>query len=84
VTACGTGLNLTRANIAVFAELAWSHGSVLQAEDRIHRIGQTSDVRVIYLLARDTSDEVMWRQMQSKHEVLASTIGTIRLYFIVN
>ena len=37
VTACGTGLNLTRASIAVFAELSWSHGSILQAEDRIHR-----------------------------------------------
>ena len=37
VTACGTGLNLTRANIAVFAELCWSHGAMLQAEDRIHR-----------------------------------------------
>ena len=37
VTACGTGLNLTSASIAVFAELSWSHGSILQAEDRIHR-----------------------------------------------
>jgi SNF2 family DNA or RNA helicase len=37
ITSCGTGLNLTRANIAVFAELSWSLGSILQAEDRIHR-----------------------------------------------
>lgn len=37
ITACGTGLNLTRANIAVFAELSWALGSILQAEDRIHR-----------------------------------------------
>lgn len=37
LTACGTGLNLTRANVALFAELYWSPGIVLQAEDRIHR-----------------------------------------------
>ena len=37
VTACGTGLNLTQANVAVFAELVWGAGQILQAEDRIHR-----------------------------------------------
>lgn len=37
VTACGTGVNLTRASVALFAELHWSPGAVLQAEDRIHR-----------------------------------------------
>ena len=53
ITACGTGLNLTRANVALFAELYWSPGAVLQAEDRIHRIGQKSNrVRIIYLIAK--------------------------------
>jgi hypothetical protein len=76
VTSCGVGLNLTRASIAVFAELSWSHGSILQAEDRIHRLGQTADlVRVIYIVARDTSDEIMWRQMQAKHDTLSATLG---------
>jgi SNF2 family DNA or RNA helicase len=37
ITACGTGLNLTCANVALFAELHWSVGYMLQAEDRIHR-----------------------------------------------
>ena len=48
LTACGTGLNLTRANVALFAELAWSPGLVLQAEDRIHRC--------VYFLARIAYD----------------------------
>jgi SNF2 family DNA or RNA helicase len=41
ITACGTGLNLTCANVALFAELHWSVGYMLQAEDRIHRCRDT-------------------------------------------
>lgn len=37
MTACGTGVNFTRASIAIFAELYWTPGVLLQAEDRIHR-----------------------------------------------
>jgi hypothetical protein len=76
LTACGTGLNLTRANVALFAELYWSPGIVLQAEDRIHRLGQkSSSVRIIYLIARKTVDEIVWDQIQKKHNVLGATVG---------
>ena len=37
IRAAGTGLNMTRANVAVMCELDWSPGNILQAEDRIHR-----------------------------------------------
>eukprot|EP01035_Chromulina_nebulosa_P020053 gene20053-26033_t len=76
VTSCGTGLNLTTANVALFAELYWSPGVVLQAEDRIHRIGQkSSTVRIIYLIARNTADEIVWDQIQKKHNVIGATVG---------
>eukprot|EP01033_Poteriospumella_lacustris_P007095 gene7095-5103_t len=76
ITACGTGLNMTVANVAIFAELYWSPGVVLQAEDRIHRIGQTSDeVKIIYILARNTADDIVWEQISRKQSMLEATIG---------
>jgi hypothetical protein len=76
ITACGTGLNLTVANIAVFAELYWTPGNILQAEDRIHRIGQKSaEVRIIYLLGKNTADDIVWDQIQRKQNMLEATIG---------
>ena len=60
ITACGTGLNLTCASIVIFAELSWSVGQILQAEDRVHRIGQSANsVRIIYILA-GWSDDIVW------------------------
>lgn len=70
IKAAGVGLTLTRASTVVFAELAWTPSEVQQAEDRAHRIGQTSCVSVQLLLVKDSIDEVMWEMLQSK---LAST-----------
>lgn len=52
ITACGHGLNLTAASTAVFAELYWVPGQIMQAEDRCHRMGTThSTINVHYCIA---------------------------------
>ena len=54
----GEGLTLTAADIIVFLERSYSMIKNLQAEDRLHRIGQTADhVEIIDVIAADTLDE---------------------------
>ncbi|KMV65976.1 Snf2/Rad54-like helicase [Encephalitozoon cuniculi EcunIII-L] len=72
ITACSTGLTLTAGRAVVFAELYWNPGVLLQAEDRIHRIGQKSSVDIIYLVAKGTIDEYVWPKLLSKLNVLES------------
>ncbi|WUR02612.1 chromatin-remodeling complex ATPase-like protein [Vairimorpha necatrix] len=72
VTACNTGLTLTSGKLVVFAELYWNPGTLLQAEDRIHRIGQSSNVDIHYLVCKGTVDEYVWPILLKKLNVLQS------------
>ncbi|GFO17797.1 swi/snf-related matrix-associated actin-dependent regulator of chromatin subfamily a-like protein 1 [Plakobranchus ocellatus] len=70
ITAANAGLNLSAANIVVFAELFWNPGILVQAEDRAHRIGQKDSVSVQYLVAQGTADDYIWPLVQGKLDVL--------------
>lgn len=66
----GVAITLTAASTVFFAELFWTPGSMLQAEDRVHRIGQLSPVSVTYFLGENTVDEVLWPMLQKKMKTL--------------
>uniref|UniRef100_A0A8C4YF82 SWI/SNF-related matrix-associated actin-dependent regulator of chromatin subfamily A-like protein 1 n=1 Tax=Gopherus evgoodei TaxID=1825980 RepID=A0A8C4YF82_9SAUR len=70
LTAANTGLTLSSADLVVFAELFWNPGVLIQAEDRAHRIGQTSSVNIHYLVAKGTADDYLWPMIQEKIKVL--------------
>jgi SNF2 family DNA or RNA helicase len=50
----GEGLTLTAASTAIFLQRSWSQVKNLQAEDRIHRVGQAGNVEIIDIIAEDT------------------------------
>lgn len=70
IIAAGTGLTLTRASEALFAETDWTPANVVQAEDRIHRISQDQPVTITTLIAPDTLDPII-------HKVLTRNIRTL-------
>ncbi|XP_038876341.1 SWI/SNF-related matrix-associated actin-dependent regulator of chromatin subfamily A-like protein 1 isoform X2 [Benincasa hispida] len=74
IRAGGVGLTLTAASTVIFAELSWTPGDLIQAEDRAHRIGQVSSVNIHYLLANDTVDDIIWDVVQSKLENLGQML----------
>ncbi|XP_030909261.1 SWI/SNF-related matrix-associated actin-dependent regulator of chromatin subfamily A-like protein 1 isoform X2 [Melopsittacus undulatus] len=70
LTAANMGLTLSAADLVVFAELFWNPGVLIQAEDRAHRIGQTSSVNIHYLVAKGTADDYLWPMIEEKIKVL--------------
>ncbi|KAK3017222.1 hypothetical protein RJ639_007140 [Escallonia herrerae] len=74
IKAGGVGITLTAASTVIFAELSWTPGNLIQAEDRAHRIGQVSSVNIYYLLANDTVDDIIWDVVQSKLENLGQML----------
>ncbi|XP_020575777.1 SWI/SNF-related matrix-associated actin-dependent regulator of chromatin subfamily A-like protein 1 isoform X4 [Phalaenopsis equestris] len=74
ILAGGVGINLTAASTVIFAELSWTPGDLIQAEDRVHRIGQVTSVNIYYLLANETVDDIIWDVVQSKLENLGQVL----------
>ncbi|XP_067890779.1 SWI/SNF-related matrix-associated actin-dependent regulator of chromatin subfamily A-like protein 1 [Heterodontus francisci] len=70
ITAANMGLTLSSADLVVIAELFWNPGILFQAEDRVHRIGQSNCVDIHYLVARGTADDYLWPIIQEKVKVL--------------
>lgn len=68
IIAGGTGLTLTRATNSIFFEVDVTPASNLQAEDRIHRIGQTGTCNIHYLCAEDSLDDRMFAILNKKTE----------------
>ena len=74
ISAAGTGLTLTAASVVVFAELSWTPGQVVQAEDRAHRIGQPCSVNVYYLHVKGSVDDLVWQALASKLDAVGQAV----------
>jgi SWI/SNF-related matrix-associated actin-dependent regulator 1 of chromatin subfamily A len=78
LSAMCTGVTLTAATEAVFAELAWGPDVMQQAVDRMHRLGQRKPVRARFLLAQGSTDDMMWAGLQNKVGNAALTLDNQR------
>uniref|UniRef100_A0A7N0TNK9 DNA annealing helicase and endonuclease ZRANB3 n=1 Tax=Kalanchoe fedtschenkoi TaxID=63787 RepID=A0A7N0TNK9_KALFE len=73
VEAGGFGIDLTSAQDVVFLELPITANSMLQAEDRAHRRGQTKGVNIYIFCAKDTLDESHWQRLNRSLQRVSST-----------
>ena len=79
ITAASTGFTLHAASTVIFAELFWSPAWLLQAEDRVHRIGtQAACVNIQYVLGKGTVDELIWPLLCSKLECLSLALNGMK------
>jgi SNF2 family DNA or RNA helicase len=71
-----TGLNLTGACVVVHADPWWNAAAQDQATDRAHRIGQTQDVNVYQIVAKDTIEERILALQQSKSDLASRFVDS--------
>lgn len=75
ISAGGEGITLTRSRHVAFFDRAWSPSKNIQAEDRLHRIGQKNAVQVTDIMARNTTDLGRAQQIQLKWTWLQTMLG---------
>ena len=72
----GTGVDLTRARVAIWYSLGYSVSDYLQARKRLDRPGQTRPVLMIHLLARHTADLEVYNALDGRQHVIGSILRT--------
>ena len=70
IIAAGFGITLTRSSDALFVEPDWTPAHISQAEDRIHRIGQSEPCMITTMLAPGTLDTSVRAVLKNKGKTL--------------
>ena len=74
VIAGGVGLTLTASQTILFNDYDWCSSSMMQCEDRIHRIGQKKKCNIYYMTANGTIDEKITKMLSEKLENINKVI----------
>jgi SNF2 family DNA or RNA helicase len=71
----GTGVDLTRARVAVWYSLGYSLSDYLQARKRLHRPGQERPVVMVHLLAANTADMEVYEGLEARQSVITTVLN---------
>jgi SNF2 family DNA or RNA helicase len=71
------GLTLTRANNAIYLDRNFNLVDYLQSQDRIHRISQTKECKILKIMAKGTIDEYIDRVIDVKKEIAGYVQGDL-------
>ncbi|XP_026662819.1 putative SWI/SNF-related matrix-associated actin-dependent regulator of chromatin subfamily A member 3-like 1 isoform X2 [Phoenix dactylifera] len=74
--AAGAGVNLTAASRVYLVEPWWNPALEEQAMDRVHRIGQQQDVRVVRLIVRGSIEERILELQERKKKLASGAFGS--------
>jgi SWI/SNF-related matrix-associated actin-dependent regulator 1 of chromatin subfamily A len=77
IHAAGVGITLTAAQKMLFAELDWTPANMLQAEDRIHRIGQQGNALIQQLVFDGSLDAKMAETLVRKMGIIEKALDKI-------
>jgi SWI/SNF-related matrix-associated actin-dependent regulator 1 of chromatin subfamily A len=70
----GMGINLTAADTCILHDLDFNPFNDIQAEDRVHRIGQKKPVTVIKMVTENTVDSDIYKMQERKAEMNAAIL----------
>lgn len=79
IVSAGVGIELTAASHVAIVELPWKPGTLDQAIDRAHRIGQLKGVMVYYLLAQNTIEDRLADLIDVKRNVVSQVLDGIEV-----
>lgn len=74
----GAGIDLSRASHSAYYSTGFSLTDFEQSLARLHRPGQTKDVKVFHLIARNTIDRYVYKALQTKKDVVAECLSGLK------
>ena len=74
----GMGLTFVNCSYMIWFSLSYSQEQHSQANDRIYRIGQHNKCTYIYILAKDTIDEVIYKALKKKQNMSEACLTMLK------
>jgi len=78
IRSCGVGITLTASDTVIFMEYDWTASQLLQAEDRVHRIGQKESVNIYYLVLNNSVEITISQLVEKKFKLEKSILEGVK------